>query len=249
MMVRRGLEKRKGCAMKRSKCAVFAVLASVFLCAGMRPACAGTTWYVDDDTPADFATIQAALDASSDGDTIIVRDGTYTGDGNRDIDFKGKAVHLRPENGPQNCVIDCQQSGRGFYFHSDESSDSVVDGFTIKNGRQAGGGIYCYESSPTITNNTIRGNRSANYGGGIYCKQSWARIINNVITDNAVSTHGGGIYCISSSLTIANNTITANASSAAGGGIFCELNSGVVLTHNTITENTADMGGGVYCAS
>ncbi len=54
-------------------------------------ATAETTWYVDDDAPADFSTIQAALNAASNGDTIIVRDGTYTGDGNRDIDFKGCA--------------------------------------------------------------------------------------------------------------------------------------------------------------
>ena len=73
--------------MKRSQCAVFAVLAGVFLCAGVRPACAETTWYVDDDAPADFSTIQAALDAAYHGDTIIVRDGYYTGAGNRDIDY------------------------------------------------------------------------------------------------------------------------------------------------------------------
>jgi hypothetical protein len=42
---------------------------------------------VDDDGPADFNNIQAAIDDATDGDEIIVADGTYTGDGNRDIDF------------------------------------------------------------------------------------------------------------------------------------------------------------------
>ena len=60
--------------MKRSKCVLFALFAGMVFCGGMRPVCAETTWYVDDDAPADFATIQAAIDASSDGDTIIVRD-------------------------------------------------------------------------------------------------------------------------------------------------------------------------------
>jgi hypothetical protein len=50
---------------------------------------------VDDDGPADFNNIQAAIDDSNDGDKIIVADGTYTGEGNRDIDYQGKAIILR----------------------------------------------------------------------------------------------------------------------------------------------------------
>jgi len=50
---------------------------------------------VDSDGPADFTTIQAAIDTSADDDTVIVRPGTYTGHGNRDIDFKGKAITVR----------------------------------------------------------------------------------------------------------------------------------------------------------
>jgi hypothetical protein len=82
-------------------------------------ALAERTWYVDDDWPADFSTIQPALDAASDGDTIIVRDGYYTGDGNRDIDFKGKAVHLRSENGPEGCIIDDSACPKPYAFHTE----------------------------------------------------------------------------------------------------------------------------------
>ena len=60
---------------------------------------------VDDDGPADFNNIQAAIDDSSDGDTITVADGTYQGSGNRDISYKGKTVTVQSENGPQNCII------------------------------------------------------------------------------------------------------------------------------------------------
>ena len=58
--------------------------------------------------PADSATIQAGINGAVDGDTVLVADGIYTGNGNRDIEFEGKAILLMSENGPENCVIDCE---------------------------------------------------------------------------------------------------------------------------------------------
>ena len=66
--------------------------------------------------PGDRSTIQAGIDGAVDGDTILVADGTYTGDGNKDIDFTGKAIVVISENGTENCVIDCEDDGRGFIF-------------------------------------------------------------------------------------------------------------------------------------
>jgi len=80
----------------------------VFVLTTAAPTLAGSIIYVDDDGPADFNNIQAAIDDSNDGDTIIVADGTYTGGGNREISFRGKAITVRSENGPENCIIDCQ---------------------------------------------------------------------------------------------------------------------------------------------
>ena len=71
--------------------------------------------------PADSATIQAGIDGAAHGDTVLVADGVYKGEGNRNIDFLGKAIVVRSENGPEKTVIDCEGSGRGFYFHSDEA--------------------------------------------------------------------------------------------------------------------------------
>ena len=113
--------------------------------------------------PGDQPTIQAGIDAASDGDTVLVADGTYTGEGNKNLDFKGKAITVQSENGAESCIIDCENEGRGFYFHTGEGVDSVVSGFTITNGRPTGatlhsGGIYCSSSSPTITNCIISNN-------------------------------------------------------------------------------------------
>ena len=144
----------------------------------------GATIYVPDHQP----TIQAGIDAAANGDEVVVRDDTYSGVGNRDIDFLGKAITVRSENGPDNCTVDCEGSPggyhRGFYFHSGEDENSVLDGFTVINGYMesawlgtyGGAGIYCGDSSPTIMNNVISSNEAWVSGGGIsYCPPEKAR--------------------------------------------------------------------------
>ena len=123
--------------------------------------CSSTAFAAVIHVPGDYRTIQAAIDAASDGDTVVVADGTYGGRGNKNIDFNGKELTVQSQNGPEHCVIDCGGQGRGFYFHSGELEDAVVAGFTITNGRMSdyGGGIYIVGSSPTITHCIIVNNR------------------------------------------------------------------------------------------
>jgi hypothetical protein len=184
-------------------------------------------YYVDDDAPSDpgpgdpdisdpledgspehpFDAIQEAIDATMGGNTIVVLDGTYTGMGNRDIDFGGKAITLYSLNGPANCIIDCESSGRGFDFHSGETQEAIVDGFTITNGwADYGGAILCVNSSPQIANCVI----SENKPDGIWMEGDGAWIIgdtqivsNNLTGDGTlhlepntvVNTHDSHIFC------------------------------------------------------
>ncbi len=198
--------------------------------------------------PADYPTIQQAIDAAVAGDTVQVSDGTYTGSGNVDLDFNGKAITVTSENGPAACTIDCQSVDRvsGFYFHSSEGSDSVVNGFTIKNANSTtsvGGGIYCSDNSnPTIANNTLMGCSGA-LGAAIFCGKSSPTVQSNTITFN----FSNGISCQAlmgdASPHITGNTITGNL----GSGIYCVGNGSPVIESNTISLNSTLFGAGIYC--
>lgn len=162
--------------------------------------------------PEQYPTIQAGIDAAVDGDVVILADGIYRDAGNYEIDFGGKAITVRSENGAENCIIDCEGSGRAFYFHSGEGNDSVIDGLTIRNGYTwvsgsnwwpRGGGIYCVGAAPTIMNCRILGCSAIGYsdatcdfffvdayGGGVYgCS---GPIVNCVIEGNWVETERAG---------------------------------------------------------
>jgi len=217
--------------------------------------CSAATITVDPNGSADYTTIQAAINDANNFDMVIVADGTYTGVGNRDIDFLGKAITVRSANGPENCIIDCQDSGRGFYFHNNESPDSVLDGLTITNGDvddyiSLGGGIRIDSSSPTIKNCVISDNSADSYlgvaaGGGISLTESLSLIDNCIISNNSVwaffeedgQTAGGGIFLgMGDAATIRNCVIAGNRSlEGTGGGIEGSIAS--VITNCIIIGN------------
>lgn len=188
--------------------------------------------------PGEYPTIQAGIDAAVHGDTVLIADGTYTGDGNRDIDFQGKAITVMSENGPEKTVIDCEGSEedphRGFYFFNDEGLDSRLTGFTIKNGFTDiyghGGGIRCEYSSPTITNCIITKNTAYYSSGGISLSHSQAVIANCIISSNIANSGGGAIQCYYSDAEISHCTISFNEADLekGGGGIYCYISEPVI---------------------
>ena len=160
----------------------------------------GPTWHVDTtgsdvtgdgSTGAPLATIQTAINAASDGDTVLVQPGTYV----ENINFNGKNIVVQGEN-RETTIIDGNQSGTVVTFDSGETSVSKLDGFTISNGHAAhSGGIWCKNtSSPTITNCNIVGNTASYDGGGINISDSASPSINNCLIDSNESGGGGGIY-------------------------------------------------------
>ena len=216
---------------------------------------AQTTWYVanvsdpNEDGTADhpFDAIQEAIVAAVNGDDVQVADGTYTGTGNRALDFQGKTITVRSENGYAACTIDCESLGRGFYFHTGETDESVLDGFTITNGAATqGAGVFCAaNASPKILNCYFT-NNTAGSGGGIFFYGS-PTLINCQFTDNTASgTGGGGIFGSTDNVSVMTNClIRNNSTSGNGGGMY---NYGApTLTSCVIADNTASNdGGGIY---
>jgi hypothetical protein len=109
--------------------------------------------------PADQQTIQSAIAAASDGDVVQVAAGTYI----ENLNFLGKAIRVRSEQGPDLTIIDGNGAGPVVTFLSGESRQSVLNGFTVRNGANPvgdadGGGIRIVESSPTVSGNIITNN-------------------------------------------------------------------------------------------
>ena len=141
-------------------------------------------WFVYPDGSGDAMTIQAGIDSCAAGDTVVAMPGIFTGDGNWDIDFKGKPIVVTAATSfdstiTETTIIDCSSPDehRAFYFHSLEDSTSVLSGFLIRNFFPWGGAISCRYSSPTISYNRIE----APGGEAIRCYCSSAKIINNTI--------------------------------------------------------------------
>lgn len=211
-----------------------------------RPACRAAVIRV----PADQPTIQAGIDASVDGDTVLLADGTYSGDGNRDIDFRGKAITVRSENGAAACIVDCENAGRGFYFHSGENNNALLDGLSVIHGSAFyGGGICCDENSSPVIDNCILSNNAATYhGGGVYFHTADSILSSCTISGNSAD-EGAGILSSSSGLTILNCEISGNISTSYGGGIDCGSFSVTEIADCHIHHNTAGNHGGGISAS
>jgi hypothetical protein len=202
------------------------------------------------DVPSDYTTIQAAINASSDGDTVLAEPGIYF----ENINFRGHLIVLTSRyylnndtsficstiiNGSQppfpdtaSCII----------LNSSEDSTTVIQGFTITGGAgtkwldvhgagtyREGGGILTEFSSPVIRYN---------------------HIINNIVTNTSgvVSTGGGGMRCGDGHPYIYNNVIAYNQGRYGGGVVYNYCN-GAFLKNNLIAYNSGGQsfgGGGVW---
>jgi parallel beta-helix repeat protein len=208
--------------------------------------------------PADQPTIQAAINAANNGDTVLVAPGIYI----ENINFGGKAITVESAGGNKVTVIDGSSTyGNSVVtFNTNESLKSVLHGFTIEHGSslRTGGGIYISNASPTVTGNLIEYNNAGGEGAGVGLEFSSALVQSNVISNNSqfVGLSGGGGAGISvagaGSAQIIGNTVQNNTwSSGNGGGVMLFGAGTPTLKNNTIRGNVAteasnaSQGGGI----
>jgi Right handed beta helix region len=216
--------------------------------------------------PADQPTIQAAIQAASNGDTVLVAPGTYP----ENIDFLGKLITVTSSGGAAMTIVDGGAAGPVVIFDSNEGASSVLNGFTLQNGMASfsfpgwgsGGGILIYYASPTITNNVIADNHAV-CGIGVEIQGGSAVIRGNTITGNTQAggdggCGGGGIEVTGDSShpaatpQIIGNTITNNslAGGGFGGGIGVSYFSSPIIQNNYIAGNSVyNSGGGINLQS
>ena len=241
---------------------VYARSTSAPITVTVTPSPSGTTTL---NVPAQYKTIQAAINAAKVGDTVVVARGTYT----ENIDFEGKAIVVTSQSGPETTIIDGGGTDPVVLFKNGETRESVLNGFTIRNGADISfdspAAIYIdYASSPSITSNIFTENAGCGiwmagspYIAGntiehtlqpkgyctpieaaIYLSSSGSGLLPEIVRNTIGDTAAAGIPGIASfgtDTTLIEENIIRNNT---GGGIVAVNDSPLLIVGNLITGNT-----------
>ncbi len=210
--------------------------------------------------PADYASIQSAIDAAVDGDTVQIAPGTYTGTGNRKLLTCGKVVTVQGAEAPGATVIDCENQDPAFYFTNGESRATVLRDLTIQRGRSNstfngdGGAIICRGGSdPTIGNCIVRACNASSDGAAISARGRASPLIEGcLIAENASEFGASGVYCegrseVRDCAILLNRMTTSYPYGYAGAGLECwgeAVADNCVVVGNSV-HHSQNKGGGV----
>lgn len=198
-----------------------------------------------------FATIQNAINKSSNGHTVLVAPGTYY----EQINFIGKnitvASHFIMDNDPatiEQTIINANGGGSAVRIQNNETSEAKIIGFTITGTISADdeGAITITNASPTVMHSVISNNTSDQNGAGICLQNSGAIVSFNKINNNSAGGSAGVSIRMSSDAVILHNQIINNTADGTAGLYIEKCNP--LISHNLIAGNVSAQGvGGVRC--
>jgi predicted outer membrane repeat protein len=210
---------------------------------------ASATTHVVDQSAGPYTTIGPAITAASNGDTVLIMPGVYTGAGNTNLDTAGKNITVQG-SGATSTFIDCEAMGpstRGFYIHSGEDTTTVISDLCVLRGYSPnGGGIYCQNASPKIVG-CIFSDCGVAYGGGVKLENSDA-VLDMCHFSQCWSFVSGAALFIDNASPIIRHTLIEGCHSGFRGGAVLHYNGGgAVFRGVSFTECFTESGDGGAC--
>lgn len=216
------------------------------------------------EVPADFSTIQSAINAACDGSEVVVAPGAYA----EHLSFGGKSITLRSSHGPEVTTIDGQGTGPVILLMGDEIH-AVVDGFAIahgsgsgarivggsptfvnchfrENAAELGAGLICHDSTLAVSGCTFTGNIGIDGNGGVFATQSTVTVTDCVFNSNQGALLVGAIGVADCSATITNCVFAFNQGGLLGGAVFGDNST---LANCLFISNQAAFGSAIICAN
>ncbi|MCA9293849.1 MAG: right-handed parallel beta-helix repeat-containing protein [Phycisphaerales bacterium] len=201
--------------------------------------------------PDQFPTLQAAVNATSPGDTVIIRPGTYNGT----TTFANKNITIQSTDPNDPAVVDAtilDGQGAGTVLYITGPDTSTVRGLTFRNGDGLfGGGLTLNGANVLVENNLFRSNHTTGRGGGMHIFDAAPTLRGNRFTENVSATFGGALLIQAPSgpveivdCTFFNNTAKDGGGIAALGGTVTIRNARILDNH--ATHASAANGGGIY---
>lgn len=217
------------------------------------------SYLVDPYGTGDYPTIQAAIDAANDGDFINLTDGTFEGDGNRDINVPAKQIFIGSQSGDyMACQIDCGGSAveqhRGFHFTTAAGTGTAeIQGVGIINGYvfDGGGGIWVEGASPRIINCAVAFctvDNQYGQGGGLRVSGGGAPQVALCLFSMNSAGRGGGVGIDNALGTFSYCEISDNTATDIGGGAYIYASGTTEFSNCEIVSNEAPHAGGVRMA-
>ncbi len=214
-------------------------------------------WYVDDDATGPgsgtfddpFPTIQQGINAAESGDTVLIRDGTYKSNGNRNLFVDGKAITLRSEHDSTQCVIDAEGFSTIFNIKDVTGGTLTIQGITMTHGVSIrGGALYAEDSNVSLAGVRCISNAAGYDGGAAYFENCNVSLTDTTCDSNRTisqSASGGAVYAWNSKLRVEQCAFTNNLARGYGGALGAE-SCDVAMSDSTFSSNGSPFKGAYY---